>query len=88
MRIIWKKIRKAPRARDHGSETRAEDQVIRGEEELIELSAREGEETVEVLAKIDTGAGHSSIDEDLAENLGIDLDDPKDTIEIESANGE
>ena len=62
--------------------------MILGEEELIELSAREGEETVEVLAKIDTGAGHSSIDEDLAENLGIDLDDPEDTIEIESANGE
>jgi hypothetical protein len=45
--------------------------VILGEEELIELSAREGGETVEVLAKINTGAAYSSIDEDLAENLGI-----------------
>ena len=57
-------------------------------QELIELSAREGGETREVLAKIDTGAGYSSIDEDLAEDLGIDLDDPEDEVEIESANGE
>jgi hypothetical protein len=41
-----------------------------------------------MLAKIDTGAGYSSIDEDLAEDLGIDLDDPEDMVEIESANGE
>ncbi|MCA1716032.1 MAG: retropepsin-like domain-containing protein, partial [Actinobacteria bacterium] len=41
-----------------------------------------------LLAKIDTGAGYSSIDEDLAEDLGIDLDDPEDEVEIESANGE
>jgi hypothetical protein len=41
-----------------------------------------------VLAKIDTGAGYSSIDEDPAEDLGIDLNGPEDTIEIESANGE
>jgi hypothetical protein len=38
-----------------------------------------------VLAKIDTGAGYSSTDEDLAENLGIDLDDPEDTVEIDSS---
>ncbi len=74
--------------RERPAKTRAEDQVILGEEELIELSAREGGETIEVLAKIDTGAGYSSIDEDLAENLGIDLDDPEDTVEIDSANGE
>ena len=36
---------------------------------MIELRAREGGETREVLAKIDTGAGYSSIDQDLAENL-------------------
>lgn len=62
--------------------------MILGEEELIELSAREGRETIEVLAKIDTSAGYSSIDEDLADNLSIDLDDPEDTVEIESANDE
>ncbi len=67
---------------------RAEDSVILGEEELVELSTREGGETREVLAKIDTGAGYSSIDEDLAEDLGIDLKDPEDEVEIESANGE
>ena len=60
--------------------------MILGEEELIELSAREGGETREV--KIDTGAGYSSIDRDLAENLGVDLEDPEDEVEIESANGE
>ncbi len=54
---------------------------------MIELSAWEGGETKEVLAKIDTGAGYSSIDRDLAEDLGIDLDDPEDEVEIESANG-
>lgn len=35
----------------------AEDAVILGEEEMIELSSREGEEIIEVLAKVDTGAG-------------------------------
>lgn len=74
--------------RERSTEVRAEDSVILGEEELIELSSREGGETVEVLAKIDTGAGYSSIDEDLAEDLGIDLEDPEDEVEIESANGE
>lgn len=65
----------------------AEDAVILGEEEMIELSTREGGETIEVLAKVDTGAGYSSIDEDLAKDLGIDLDDPEDTVKIDSANG-
>jgi hypothetical protein len=74
--------------RERTTEVQAEDSVILGEEELIELSAQEGGETREVLAKIDTGAGYSSIDEDLAEDLGIDLDDPEDEVEIESANGE
>jgi hypothetical protein len=61
--------------------------VILGEEEMIELSAREGGETIEVLAKVDMGAGSSSMDEDLAEDLSIDLDDPEDTVKIDSANG-
>lgn len=68
-----------------GRDTRAEDAIILGEEEPVELSA--GGETVEVLAKIDTGAGYSSIDEDLAKDLGIDLDDPEDRVKINSANG-
>ncbi len=63
-----------------------ESAMILGEEELVELSS--GEETVEVLAKVDTGAGYSSMDEDLAEDLGIDLEDPEDRVKIESANGD
>ena len=65
-----------------------EDLVVLGKEELVELSTGENEQSVETLAKIDTGAGYSSIDEDLAEDLGIDLDDPEDRVEIESANGD
>lgn len=74
--------------RERTTEVQANDSLILGKEELVELSARESGETREVLAKIDTGAGYSSIDEDLAEDLGIDLDDPEDEVEIESANGE
>ncbi len=74
--------------RERTTEVQADDSLILGKEELVELSAQEGGETREVLAKIDTGAGYSSIDEDLAEDLGIDLDDPEDEVEIESANGE
>ncbi len=74
--------------RERTTEVQANDSLILGKEELVELSAWEGGETREVLAKIDTGAGYSSIDEDLAEDLGIDRDDPEDEVEIESANGE
>lgn len=62
--------------------------VVLGKEELVELSAGKTGESIETLARIDTGAGYSSIDEDLAEDLGIDLDDPEDRVEIESANGD
>lgn len=62
--------------------------IVLGKEEMVELSAGETGESVETLARIDTGAGYSSIDEDLAEDLGIDLDDPEDRVEIESANGD
>jgi len=72
--------------RERTTEVQAEDSVILGKLELIELSAWEGGETREVLSKIDTGAGYSSIDRDLAEDLDIDLDDPEDEVEIESAN--
>lgn len=65
-----------------------EDLVVLGKEEVVELSAGETGESAERLARIDTGAGYSSIDEDLAEDLGINLDDPEDEVEIESANGD
>jgi hypothetical protein len=74
--------------RERTTEVQADDSVILGKEELIGLSVRESGETKEVLAKIDTGAGYSSIDEDLAEDLSIDLYDPEGEVEIESANGE
>jgi hypothetical protein len=74
--------------RERTIEVQADDSLILGKEELVELSARESGETREVLAKIDTGAGYSSIVEDLAEDLSIVLDDPEDEVEIESANGE
>lgn len=73
--------------RERSAAVQAENYVILGEEELIELSTQEGGETVEVLAKVDTGAGYSSIDKDLAEDLGIDLEDPEDEVKIDSANG-
>lgn len=70
--------------RESSATGQAKDYVILGEEEL---SAREGGETVEVLAKVDTGAGYSKVDKDLAKDLGIDLDDSEDEVNIESANG-
>ncbi len=81
MGFAWALFRARPAA------VQAENAVILGEEEMIELSAREGGETIEVLAKVNMGAGYSSIDEDLAEDLGMDLHDPEDTVKIDSANG-
>lgn len=66
----------------------AEGLTVLGEEEPVELSTIGGGESIEVLAKVDTGAGYSSIDEDLAKDLGIDVKDPEDTVKIESANGQ
>lgn len=68
--------------------TPGENSIVLGEEEPVELSSKESGESIEVLAKVDTGAGYSSIDEDLAEDLGADLDDPEDTVKIRSAIGE
>ncbi len=52
------------------------------------MSAGEGDKSIKALAKIDTGAGYSSMDDDLAEELGIDLENPEDTVTIRSAIGE
>jgi hypothetical protein len=60
--------------------------IVLGEEEPVELSAEDGGESIEVLAKVDTGAGYSSIDEDLADELDIDLEGAE-TVDIRSANG-
>ena len=48
--------------------------TIVGEEERVEIWAAGGEESVEQIAKIDTGATFSSIDDDLARELKVDLE--------------
>ena len=73
--------------RERTTEVQAEDSVILEKMGLLELRAQEGGETKEVLAKIDADVGYSSIDRDLAEDLGIDLDDPEAEVEIGSSNG-
>lgn len=47
---------------------------------------RSGPRSVEEFARIDTGAARSSIDTDLAQELGLDLDDAE-TIEVKSSLG-
>ncbi len=61
--------------------------ITLGEEEPVLVGNDEGER-VEVLAKVDTGAGYSSIDDDIARDLGIDIEDPPDTVTIQSSLGE
>ena len=61
-------------------------EVVLGEEEQVVL--RKDGKSIDVLAKTDTGAGYSSIDDDLAEELGFDLEDPPDEITIRSSLGE
>lgn len=57
-----------------------------GVEEVVRLTGPEGK-TVEVAARIDTGASTSSLDTDLAEDLGYDLDEA-DTVTVASALGD
>jgi hypothetical protein len=61
--------------------------VVVGQKEPVVLVApQDNGKRIEVLAKIDTGASYSSIDDDLAEALGIDLDSaPK--VRVESSLG-
>jgi len=56
-----------------------------GERELVRLSGPDGD-TVEAVAIVDTGASSSSIDEDIAEELGFDLASA-DTVTVRSALG-
>lgn len=69
-------------------------QIVLGRREPVRLSTlvgegeqAEGEQVIDVQAKIDTGADSSSIDTSLAEQLGIDLS-KADTIKVVSALGE
>lgn len=66
----------------------ASSEVMIGKEEQVRLDAGEPGNAIEVLTKVDTGAGLSSIDDDLARDLGIDIEDPPDTVTIQSATGE
>ncbi len=62
--------------------------TLGSEEPVLIYDKERPDEKIEVLAKIDTGASTSSIDEDLAEDLGFDLENPPDTVTVQSALGE
>lgn len=56
-----------------------------GEQELVRITGPNGR-TIEAVARIDTGASASSIDTDIAEDLGFDLDEA-DTVTVVSSLG-
>ncbi len=60
--------------------------ITLGETELVRLTTPDGD-TIETAARIDTGASGSSIDEELAEGLGLDLENAE-TITVQSSLGE
>lgn len=70
-----------------GAERGECDYRVIGEQEPVEISTPSGSRTVQAVAKVDTGAGRSSIDDELAERLGIDLENAE-TITIRSTLGE
>lgn len=57
-----------------------------GETEPVRITGPDGQ-TVETIARIDTGASSSSIDEEIAEELDLDLDDAP-TVTVRSSLGE
>lgn len=59
--------------------------AVVGEQEKVLLTAPDGR-TVEAIARVDTGASSSSIDTDLAEDLGLDLDEAE-RVTVESSLG-
>ena len=59
--------------------------AVIGTQELVRISGPDG--SVEVMATIDTGASSSSLDDDIAEDLGFDLDEA-DTVTVASSLGE
>ena len=60
-------------------------EAIIGTQELVRITGPTGE-TIEALARIDTGATNSSIDDDIAEDLGFDVEDAP-TVTIASSLG-
>lgn len=61
------------------------ERVAVGETEPVRITGPDGT-TVEALARIDTGASRSSIDEKIADELGLDLEDAE-TVTVTSALG-
>ncbi|WNV76025.1 7TM domain-containing protein [Geodermatophilus sp. DSM 44513] len=61
-------------------------EAVIGTQELVRITGPNGE-SVEAMARIDTGASSSSIDDDIAEDLGYDLDDAE-TVTVASSLGE
>lgn len=59
--------------------------VAVGEREIVRITGSDGR-TVEAVARIDTGASRSSLDEGLARDLGLDLEGA-DTIKVSSSLG-
>ena len=55
----------------------SENRILIGAEEPVELSTEGHKEPFEALADVDTGAYYSSMNHDLADKLGIDLDRAK-----------
>ncbi len=58
-----------------------------GRSEPVEVGVQGNPQAVEQQARVDTGAGYSSIDDDFARSLGIDLENAE-TITIRSSLGE
>lgn len=69
-----------------GNVTGAEPRAVLGNKELVRITGPTGN-TVEALARIDTGAASSSIDETIAEDLEFDLENA-DSVTISSSLGE
>jgi hypothetical protein len=61
-------------------------EAVIGTQELVRITGPDGESR-EVVARIDTGASSSSLDDDIAEDLGFDLDHAP-TVTVSSSLGE
>lgn len=62
------------------------ERTVLGAEEVVVVAPLEGGPEVEVVAKVDTGADRTSIDDDLAEELGLDLEGAE-TVRVRSSLG-
>jgi hypothetical protein len=67
--------------------TARDEPAVLGEEERVEVLSPSGEESVRALAKVDTGATYTSVDDDLARELGLDLANAR-VVVVSSALGQ